>query len=197
MTSAIPTKGFTLVELMVTITVMALLMLAAVPSIGNWVANARVRSVAESIQNGLRLTQAEAMRRSRLATFRLTDAMPAKDVALAAPAANWSVQAEHLLGVEPAASGVFVQGSAAGATAGVTIDGPKLLCFDSMGQVTALTSAVTGLSADCKAVSSTPVAYTISGRNADRKLQVQVSVGGQVRMCDPAKTLSNDTPDGC
>jgi type IV fimbrial biogenesis protein FimT len=182
---------------MVTITVMALLMLAAAPSIGNWIANARVRSAAESIQNGLRLAQAEAMRRSRLATFRLTNATPAKDAALANPATNWSVQAEHLLGVEPAASGAFVRGSVASTTASVSIDGPKLLCFDSMGQVVAHSSAVTGLSADCTSVSSKPVAYTVTAQNADRKLAVLVYVGGQVRMCDPARTLSSATPDGC
>ena len=32
---------------------------------------------------------------------------------------------------------------------------------------------------------------------AQRQLKVQVFLGGRVRMCDVAKTLSNDNPDGC
>ena len=188
-------KGFTLVELVVTIAIIALLMLAAVPAIGSWMANARVRSVAEGIQNGLRLTQAEAMRRSRLATFRLTNASPSKDATPAAPATNWSVQAEHLLGVEPAASGAFVQGSVSGASSGVSIDGPPLLCFDSMGQLAPLASSTSGLSADC--ADKSPAVYTVAAASADRKLQVWVYLGGQVRMCDAAKTLSSTVPDGC
>jgi type IV fimbrial biogenesis protein FimT len=32
---------------------------------------------------------------------------------------------------------------------------------------------------------------------ADRPLQVQIKLGGQVRMCDPARTLSATQPDGC
>ena len=32
---------------------------------------------------------------------------------------------------------------------------------------------------------------------ASRTLKIQVGLGGQVRLCDAGKTLSDSTPDGC
>ena len=46
----------------------------------------------------------------------------------------------------------------------------------------------------CTAAAAT---YDITIPNADRPLRVLVALGGQVRLCDPAKTLSNTNPDGC
>jgi len=69
-------RGFSLIELMVTISVMALLLAAAVPSFGPWVANSRVRSTAESLQNGIRLAQTEAVRRNRQVAFTFTNETP-------------------------------------------------------------------------------------------------------------------------
>ena len=39
------------------------------------------------------------------------------------------------------------------------------------------------------------LANAVAGR--DRPLRVLVSLGGQVRMCDPAKILSAAAPEGC
>ena len=38
-------EGFTIVELVVTITVLALILLVAMPSIGNWLTNTRIRNL--------------------------------------------------------------------------------------------------------------------------------------------------------
>ena len=39
--------------------------------------------------------------------------------------------------------------------------------------------------------------YDVSLPGSDRPLRVTVSMGGQVRMCDPARTQSATQPDGC
>ena len=48
-------RGFSLVELMVTVAVLSLLMTLAVPSFNEWIQNGRIRTAAESIQNGLQV----------------------------------------------------------------------------------------------------------------------------------------------
>lgn len=58
-------RGFTLVELVITIAVMALILFVAIPSIGTWLDNTRIRNVADSLQNGLQLARGEAVRRNQ------------------------------------------------------------------------------------------------------------------------------------
>jgi type IV fimbrial biogenesis protein FimT len=194
-------RGFTLIELMVTLSVAALLLLAVVPSFSYWIANAKVRSVAEEIQNGLRQAQAEAIRRNRQTVFALTNAKPALAASPVANGKNWYVQALVLTGsAESSGDTDFVQGSNYGTQAGVAITGPALVCFGSLGAQLTLTSTATGLGTSC---SSASTSYTlvsssaVSGNNSYRTLKVLLTPGGQVRMCDPTRTLSSSVPDGC
>ena len=69
-------RGMTIVELMVTISILALLLFLAAPDFRTWILNTRVRSVAEALQNGVRQAQAEAVRRNRTVVFFLTNAEP-------------------------------------------------------------------------------------------------------------------------
>ena len=191
--------GFTLVELMVTLTIAALMLLASIPSFSAWIANAKIRSVADEIQNGLRLAQTEALRRNRVSIFALTSVTPALNVAPVANGKNWFIQTLPLTSgatSETAASSDFVQGGNYAKQASVTITGPAMVCFGPLGSVVSLAaaSAINVLGTACTSVANS---YSVTNGSADRALKVVVSVGGQVRMCDPKKTLSNDTPDGC
>lgn len=192
--------GFSLIEMMVTITILSLLLLAAVPSFSDWIANARVRSVAEEIANGLRAAQSEAVRRNRPVVFALTNNTPAKSATPAVNGKNWYVQALPLASgasSETAADSDYVQGGNYASQSGVTISGTSaVLCFGPMGNVTAIgaSDAVNVIGVACTAGAQT---YTVSRTGADRSLKVTVGLGGQVRMCDPTKTLSTTNPDGC
>ena len=53
--------------------VMALLVGLAMPSMSTWIRNSRLRAASDSLQDGLRLAQAEALRRSRQVVFSLTN----------------------------------------------------------------------------------------------------------------------------
>jgi len=197
--------GFTLIELMVTITVLAILLLAALPALGTWISDSRIRSVAESLQNGLRLAQGSAMLHNRRSVFALTNATPALTAAPAANGTRWYARLLPLDGSDESddasadaeAKTRFLGGSSYAAQSNVTITGPALLCFSPLGRQTSLADTATGLSAGCAAADK--VAYTVkaAGNDNARQLQVQVDFGGRVRMCDPAKTLSNENPDGC
>ena len=79
--------------------------------------------------------------------------------------------------------------------AGVTIAGPTAVCFNSGGRQVANADPDIG-GAACALDASGTSTFDLSSTNADRPLRVLVALGGSVRMCDPAKTLSS-APDGC
>lgn len=192
--------GFSLIELMVTLTILSLLLLIATPMFSTWIANARVRSVAEDMANGLRMAQSEAMRRNRPTVFVVTNSTPTQSAAPATGGRNWYVQALPLASgatSETATTSDYVQGGNYASQSDVSVASTSsVLCFGSMGSVVAIaaTDAVNVLGVACTAGAKT---YTISRTGADRALKVYVGVGGQVRMCDPARTLGTSSPDGC
>lgn len=191
-----PTKvrGFTLIEMMVTITVLAILLALAFPAMNGWVRNSRVRTVTDALQNGLRLAQAEALRRSRQTVFSLTaDTHPEDGLTAVANGPNWSVNFVPLLTGEED-DPTFIEG---GVLTGVAPDAQitssaATICFSSLGRLVANPTPGTGV-----ACAATPATYDVTVPGADRPLRVLVALGGQVRLCDPAKTLSNTHPDGC
>lgn len=198
------TGGFSLIELMIVVAVMALLLVAAAPAFGTWVADTRIRSSAEALQNGLRLAQAEALRRNRRSAFVLTAATPALGAAPAKDSSNWYVR--MLLSAtsdesddatkDASAPTRFVAGSDMGIGAKVAIKGPAVVCFGALGSLVALDADTTGLDAACTA--SGTVTYEVSAtQSGTRPLHVQLHPGGRVRMCDPARKLADGDADGC
>jgi type IV fimbrial biogenesis protein FimT len=187
--------GFTLIELMVTITLIAILMLLAVPAFGTWSADSRVRSAAESLQNALRLAQSSAVARSRTSMLALTSTSPAYNATPVAGGSSWYAILRPLSDSDETYSSSSLIASATVASQyGVAISGPALLCFSSLGQQT----TATYLGSTCTApTDDKPVSYTLSRTGAARSLKVLVYLGGRVRMCDAAKTLSDIDPDGC
>jgi type IV fimbrial biogenesis protein FimT len=190
-------RGVTLIELMVTLSIMALLLTAAAPPMAGWAANARVRGVAEQLQNSLRLAQAEAIRRNRQTVLALTNQTPQLSATPAANGQSWLVRSLPLLSGETASDNDYIQDNSSARQNGVTISGPALLCFNSVGRQ--VSNSATGLGASCSAPTdaSTASTYTLTAIGAGRTLQLQVFLGGQVRLCDPSRTVSDSTPDGC
>ena len=67
-------RGFSLIELIVVLAVLAILLAAGASNFSVWMTNSRIRTTAESIQNGLQMARAEAVRRKtydRLAAERI------------------------------------------------------------------------------------------------------------------------------
>lgn len=184
-----PAGGFTLIELITTITLIGILVALGLPSLSTWIRNSQVRTVADTLQTGLRTAQAEAVRRNRVVVLSFTNSTPALNATAVAGGKNWSLQTIPQFGE----SSEFVGGGAlAGIASGVAITSTpssSAICFNSNGRLVAPTG--TGCTA---AVATLNVTQT----NADRPLRIIVQIGGQVRMCDPHRpTLSASTPDGC
>jgi type IV fimbrial biogenesis protein FimT len=194
--------GFTLVELLIAMTLLSVLLVLAAPSFTTWIRNSQVRAISESLQNGLRVAQAEAVRRNRQVLFYLTNDEPGLGATPAANGRNWVMRWIPLAGdtvdATPPANEPFIQGgSLADVAAGVAIGGPAAVCFNSLGRRVA--NAATGVAgALCDADILSPMAaFEITRAGADRPLRVTVGLGGQVRQCDPARALADSTPDGC
>ena len=71
MPTAARVRGFTLLELVVALTIMGMLLMLGMPSFTTFLRNSEVRSTAESISNGLRAARSEATRLNRPVSFTL------------------------------------------------------------------------------------------------------------------------------
>jgi len=191
-------RGFSLIELMVTVALIAILLVVAIPAYGTWTADAHVRAAAESLTNAIRLTQATAVAKGRTSLFALTtDAQPSVNSTPAAYAPNWFATLNVLGGSdETKASLGLILKSTEGTRHRVTISGPALVCFNALGRQTSLAAGANSLSTACTA--GDPAVFQVSrDAGASRYFKVLVYAGGRVRMCDAAKAVSSANPDGC
>lgn len=175
--------GFTLIELMIAIAVLAILLTVGVPSFNAWILNTRIRTTAEAMQNGLQLARAEAVRRNERVRFVISGGT------------GWIVQTDGGTQIQTRPS---AEGSTSVAVT-VTPTGATTVTFNSLGlsvSNTDTTASITQLDID--------VPTTILPADQSRELRILVtsspsagvSGGGQIRMCDPYFTAAGD-PRAC
>lgn len=202
-------SGLTLIEIMVTLALVASLGFAAMYPMQEWVNNNRIRSTADILHTGLQQAKVEAIRRSQTVVLALTDdsSFAAAGAAISTlktanqSAGDQRVHARHwgLFTTQRVGSpadyidaGIAIDSSAMQ----VTITGPKAICFNSTGRLVARTNAQIGVGdAICEAT-AIPAVYDIKMESFSkaRNLRILVSVGGHIRMCDPNKI---NTLDAC
>lgn len=186
-------KGFTLIELALGLGILATLMLIALPSYRPWIQAAQIRNAATSIQNGLQLAKAEAIRRNSKVQLLFTDSEPVvANINSAQPSAkgrNWIVRVYRASGGYTAAD--FVQGRAGseGSNNAIVMASRGDIVFLPSGRVDP------GIANDVTITNPSGGRCVTAGGNM-RCLQVVVSSGGRIRMCDPALSLASN-PQGC
>ncbi len=191
--------GFTLIELMIGLTVLGMLLMIGLPSLATWIQNTQIRTAAEGMQSGLQLARAEALRRNTSVRFQLVDTLTSA-CALSATGTNWVVSLADTTGACQQAPSdttapqiIQKKASAEGApNANIAATGGTSVTFNGIGRVinvgpltrVDITNARGGA---CK---------TAGADEPMRCLRVAVSSAGQVRMCDPAVTDVTD-PRSC
>ena len=183
--------GFTLIELLITLAVFALLLMVGLPSMTTWLQNQQIRTSAEGLQAGLQLARAEALRRNAPVRFQLVDTLTAA-CALANNGTNWVVSINDPTGLcdvpeSDTAAPLTIQkrsGAEGSPNAVVNAAGGSSVVFNGLGR------------ASGAAITQIAVTNTSGGlcqpAGSMRCLQLNISSGGQVRMCDPAVTDNTD-----
>lgn len=115
------TRGVTMIELMVVITIVAILMAVGVPSFRSLILSQKVKSAASDLQTNLYLTRAEALKRNATVTL--------KPNSVGSWATGWNVsdQSGVVLSTTPATT--------------VTITGPAAVNYKGTGRIDANLSA--------------------------------------------------------
>jgi type IV fimbrial biogenesis protein FimT len=167
--------GFTLVELMVSIAVLAILLAIGAPAMRGFVENGRIRAAGESWKYGLTLARNEAVRLN----------LPVEFVT---GAAGWEVRR--------AVDGtVLHRGSGKDGTRGLAVDespnNADRVTYDAFGQV--LDPNLSDGSAPLEQLDIR--AARPPGTPGYRPLRLQLLAGGATRLCDPAAASSD--PRAC
>lgn len=157
--------GFSLIELMVTLSIVGILATLAAPSFKVILANAQIRTAAQAMHDGLQLARVEAIRRNARVIF------------------TKGTQSAWTVSIESDASTVqtrpYTEGSSA-VTVAVTPINATQVTFDGLGRVkgnTDTSSSITQLDID--------VPTTLIPASNSREQRVTITSGGAIRLCDP------------
>ena len=190
MLSARLARGFTMIELMVGIAVVAILFTLGLPSMGALLQNNKLGSSAKSYMQGIQLARTEAIRRNTTTEFVLTATPIGPGIATA---------------LAPAVAGPHWVARAASGASWDLIEAKS--AADGSGQVGANSVQVNASAATIAfngfGVPTTGAAFSIAVTNPAggacataggtmRCQQIRVRPGGQVFLCDPAVAASDN-----
>lgn len=183
-------RGFSLLEMMVALVVLAILVVTGGPSFSAWLNNNQIRAGAEAMRTGLQLAKSEAVRRNTNVYFSLTSTTD-NSCALSTSGGNWVVSlatpagnCANTPGTAPAQI-IQVRPSAETSRAVFTANQSQVI-FNGFGRANVAADICVGIAAD---------GGTCIGADPEHRLKVQVLASGQVKMCNPA--LDSTDPQGC
>ncbi len=183
-------NGFTMIEALIAMVIVAILLATGAPSFSSWLSNKQIRTGTEAMLNGLQLARAEAVRRNTTVFFSITDSTSGS-CALSTSSGNWVVSLATPVGhcadtAETAPAQIIQIRNAAETSKAVITSSQSQLFFDGLGRSNVALSLCVGLAAD---------SGTCIGTGSEHRLRVMVGIRGQIRMCNP--TLDSADPQGC
>lgn len=171
-------SGFTLIEVMIGIVILAIAMAVGMPSYSQWIQNTNIRNAAESILNGMQRARAEAVSRNTNVEFTLggDTFWSAKQVDTGDP-------------IESRPHGEFSSNVIVTVSKPVVVppeDSPTTITFTNLGTVFV-------------PVPPTPHIEQLEIRISDstRNLRITLGPGGNVRLCDPDPGVADTDPRFC
>ena len=159
--------GFTLIELMITLAVLAIVVSIALPNLRVMIANTQIRSVAESVRNGLQLARAEAVKRNESVIFTLNADR------------SWRLGCVTATANCPAI--IMQKGVREGGGGAVTVVGAGQATFTSLGTLAAIAGQLAQVDFTSTAVAT-----------GTKPLRITLGIGGNARMCDPSIVTAGD-----
>lgn len=188
-------KGISLIEIFIGLAIMGLLLALAFPNFSSWLTNMQIRAAAEKMQNALQAARNEAMRKNTTVRFSLVSNLTSGCaqsstgkswvVSRLDPVGQCDVAASDTTAPFTAQAGTLAEGSSRVAVSATDGAGGArtFVAFNGMGRVVSPTSNNW----------IGQIALDVAPANTNRRLLVQVSAGGQIRMCDPAVVSTTDT----
>lgn len=177
MTTYRNSTGFTLIELVVAITILAIALMLGVPTFTELIQNSQIRTASESITSGMQAARAEAIRRNAMVEFTLTGNGGTGET-------GWQIIERN--------TATVLQSQAAGegsrnATLATLPANARKVTFTGLGRVASVNGdgspALTQINIDNPTLSAA----------ASHDLQIGITSGGSIRMCDPNTTIAGDT----
>jgi len=172
--------GYTLIEILITVSLAVILLVLAAPSYVEFLNNSRIRNAGEAMLNGVRLAQTAAVR-SNTQTQLIVN-----------PAAGWTiayVNPDTSVAAPVPPAPYSLQDGARGATVLPWPAGATQITFDGFGRLVANPDASQTISC---------IAITTSNIIGPRKLNVVISNNGLqtgTKLCDPAVPATE--PQAC
>jgi len=211
--SRAPQRGFTIVEIMISLVVIGVLIGLGAPGFVEWLQNQQIRAAAEATLNGLQVARGEAVRRNAPVRFQLVSDLTsscvlASDSVSAPVSVSWVVSladpsgacdATTDSGQIPSPAGRILQrrtsaeGSPNAVATSVFVPSPpaapapqaaSTVTFAALGNVIANADAT-------PSINKIDVTNARVSPSAMRPLRLVVNSGGSVRMCDPSLTASD------
>ena len=165
-------RGFTLIELMVVIVILAVLATLGIPSFMEMIQNMQVRTAAESILDGMQIARSEAVRRNAHTQFVL------------GPGTGWTV-----IEINPPTSGTACSTIGTIQTRSSAEGSEKATVATSPAGATVVTFTPTGwTSINCTGanpIAQINVGSSVLDSTQERPLEIRVTASGGIRMCAP------------
>ncbi len=189
--------GFTIIEMMIALTIMALLIFLALPNMSTWLNNTQIRTAGETLLAGINLARTEALRNNTVVMFQMTTSLDSS-CALSTTGTNWVVSLANPAGAcETAPSSTAApqiiqkkSGAEGSQRATVTADASTIF-FNGLGRLASPGGAANITQIDI--ANPAGVCQHVDAANGTmRCLRITISTGGQVKMCDPAVTDVTD-----
>lgn len=193
-------KGFSIIEVLVVVTVMAILLAAVGPGTVSWVRSANTQNAAEVAHSGLRRARAEAVKRQRPVTFWLVStngsAAPDDSCTLATSSASWVISLDDPTGncgATPSAETAprLIESAGVALPQGIVVqakdsagDPARSVTFNAWGIPTAAGNQIARIE-------------VTHPDGSVRPLRLEVSTSGSIRMCDAHIDKSSDDPRAC